>query len=124
MNNTILLYNAILIKESSWTSLMTLLPALQHGLLDMLFQCCFCGQNLFNWAALLCIQDVAALIHRNTWTSYIAQENNKLLNTLKIFITNTGSHRQSKIKGHHFHHGSKTKSSVKRSICCRLMHVS
>ena len=94
MNNMILLQNALLIKESNGTSLMTLtlLPDLQHGSLDMLFQFCFCGQNGFNWVALLCKQGLAALIHRNTWTSNIAQENKKLLNTLKIFIANTGSH--------------------------------
>ena len=49
MNNMILLQNALLIKESNGTLLMTLtlLPALQHGLLDMLFQFCFCGRNAF-----------------------------------------------------------------------------
>ena len=56
MNNMILLLNALLIKESNGTSLMTLtlLPALQNGLLDMLFQYCFCGWNAFNWEVLLC----------------------------------------------------------------------
>ena len=56
MNNMISLLNALLIKESNGTSLMTLtlLPALQHGLLDMLFQYCFCGWNAFNWEVLLC----------------------------------------------------------------------
>ena len=91
MNNMIFLQNALLIKESNGTLLMTLtlLPALQYGSLDMLFQCYFCGQNAFNWVALLCKQGLAALIHRNTWTSNIAQENKKLL---KIFIANTGSY--------------------------------
>ena len=65
---------------------LTLLPALQHGLLDMLFQCYFCGWNVLNWLALLCKQELATLIHRNTWNSYFAQENNKSLNTLKISI--------------------------------------
>ena len=94
MNNMILLQNALLIKESNGTSLMTLtlLPDLQHGSLDMLFQCCFCGRNAFNWVALLCKQGLGALIQRNTWNSNIAQENKILLNTLKIFIANTGSH--------------------------------
>ena len=92
MKNRILLWNAILV------SLMTLrlLPALQHGSLDMLFQCCCFGRNAFNWAALLCKQELEALIHRNTWASSTVQENNKLLNALKIFIANKGSHRQSK----------------------------
>ena len=65
---------------------LTLLHALQHCSLDMLFQCCFCGQNAFNWAALLCKQEPASFIHRNTCTSNIVQENNKWLNTLKICI--------------------------------------
>ena len=77
---------------------LTLLPALQHDSLDVLFQCFFCGRNAFNWAALLCKQELAVLIHRNKWTRNTAQENNKSLNTLKIFITNTGSHGQSIIK--------------------------
>ena len=77
---------------------LTLLPALQHGSLDMLFQWSFCGRNAFNWAALCLKQKVAALIHRNTSTSNIVQENNKSLNTLKICIGNAGNHGQSNIK--------------------------
>ena len=77
---------------------LTLLPALQHGSLDMLFQCCFCERNAFNWATPLSKPELAALIHRNAWTRDIVQENNKSLNTLKIFIAITGSHGQSKIK--------------------------
>ena len=73
----------------------TLLPALQHGLLDMFFQCCFCGRNAFNWELLYCKQELVTLIHRNTWTSNIEQDNNKLLNALKILVANTGSHGQS-----------------------------
>ena len=92
---------------------LTLLPALQHGSFDMWFQCCFCRRNVFNWAVLLCKQELAALIRRNEWTSNIVQENNKSLNTLKIFIANTGSHGQSKIKCHRFHRRSKTKSVLR-----------
>ena len=44
---------------------LTLLAALQHGWLDMLFQCCFCGWNPFNWTALRCKQELVTLIHRN-----------------------------------------------------------
>lgn len=94
MNNMILLENALLIKESTLMTY-TLLPVLQHGSLDMLFQCCFCA---FNWATHICNQELATLIHKNTWTTNIAHENNKSLNTFKIFIANTASHRQSKIK--------------------------
>ena len=44
MNNMTLLLNALLIKESNGTSLMTLtLTDVQDELLDMLFQRCFCG---------------------------------------------------------------------------------
>ena len=127
MNNMIFMQNVLLIKESNEISLMTLtvLPALQHNLLDMLFQCCFFGWNVFNWVVLLYKQELVALIHRNTWTSNIAQENNKLLETLKIFITNTGNHRQSKKHVYYrFHCKSKIKFCVKTSIYFRLMHVS
>ena len=104
---------------------LTLLPALQHGLLDMLFYYCFFGWNVFNWVVRLCKQELVALIHRNTWTSNSAQENNKLLEILKIFIANTGSHGQSKKHVcHRFHCKSKTKFCVKTSIYFRLMHVS
>ena len=51
----------------------------------------FLWADAFNSLVLLCKQELAALIHRNTWNSNIVQKSNKLLNALKIFITNAGS---------------------------------
>ena len=77
---------------------LTLLPALQYDSLDMLFNCYVCGWNAFNWTSLLLKQELAKHIRRNALTRNIVQGNNKSLNTLEIFMTNTESHGQSKIK--------------------------
>ena len=76
----------------------TLSPPLEHGSLDMLFQCCFCRRIAFNRVTLFCKQELTAFIHGNAWTSNIVQDNSKSFNTLKILIGNTGSHGWSKIK--------------------------
>ena len=67
------------------TSFVTRVPIHSYLLCNMarlyIVPVLFLWADAFNSLVLLRKQELAALIHRNTWTSNIVQESNKLLNT-------------------------------------------
>ena len=76
--------------------ILKLLPALPHSWLNVV-PVLLLWAECFQLGGTSCKLELAALIYRNTWINDVVQEN-KSLSTFKIFIVNTGSHGQSKIK--------------------------